>query len=77
MSFAGFSLETAMRRTCTWSAWEPVLFVQSSGYLLSIFACGIDARGDRRNVLSQLLRALRVDVHIFGHGGCSSLRSRV
>lgn len=39
-------------------------------YILAAFADRIDARGDARNALGELLRTLRVDVHFFGHGGC-------
>ena len=40
-------------------------------YLLSAFAGAIDARCDTRDVLGELLRALGIYVHFFGHDGCS------
>ena len=47
------------------------------GYLLSALARGIDARCDGCDVFRQLLRALGIDVHFFGHGAGSSPTSRV
>ena len=86
MSFAGLSLDTAMRRT--WSASEMLAgFLVGSRdlgrtYLFPAFAHGVDARGYAGDVFGELLRALGIYLHVFGHGwngammvfACSALR---
>jgi len=37
-------------------------------YFFAALARGVDARGYARDVLGELLRALGVYVHVFGHG---------
>ena len=37
-------------------------------YFFAALAGGVDARGYARDILRELLRALGVDVHVFGHG---------
>jgi len=37
-------------------------------YFFAALAGGVDARGYTRDVLGELLRALGVYVHVFGHG---------
>ena len=86
MSFAGLSLDTAMRRT--WGASEMLAgFLVGSRdlgrtYLFPAFAHGVDARGYAGDVFGELLHALGIYLHVFGHGwngammvfACSALR---
>ena len=68
MSFAGFSLETAMRRT-----FDEISMVGERGsergkgrkYILSGGVCGFYLREDVAEVFGQLLCAGWVDLHFF------------